>query len=113
MEFDDLAAEVTFLASLGLGVEAVQVEVPLGPGDVLVFDNLDVAHGRRGNRAPGELHQRVYGNQSLSPAAQRALRDHFLALFEERQPGCGDRCKRDRVGRARLGRPDAAPQPGE
>ena len=113
MEFDDLAAEERFLASLGLSVEAVQAEVPLGPGDLLVFDNLAVAHGRRGSRAPGELHQRVYGHQSLSSAPQRALRDHFLALFEERQPGCGDRCKRDRVGPTSLGRPDVAPQPGE
>jgi Taurine catabolism dioxygenase TauD, TfdA family len=86
MEFDNLAAELSFFKSLGLDVEAVQVEVPLRPGDLLVFDNHAVAHGRRGSRGPGELHQRIYGHRSLSPTAQRALRDRFLAVFAERQP---------------------------
>ncbi|MGI8559089.1 MAG: hypothetical protein ACR2ND_12430 [Solirubrobacteraceae bacterium] len=85
MEFDNLGAELNFFKCLGLDVEAVQVEVPLRPGDLLVFDNLAVAHGRRGSRRPGELHQRVYGHRSLSPAAQRALRDRFLAVFGGRQ----------------------------
>jgi Taurine catabolism dioxygenase TauD, TfdA family len=85
MEFDNLAAELSFFKSLGLDVDAVQVEVPLRPGDLLIFDNLALAHGRRGSRRPGELHQRVYGHRSLSPAAQRALRDRFLAVFAERQ----------------------------
>lgn len=86
MEFDTLAAEVTFFESLGLDVAAVQTEIPLGPGDLLVFDNLVLAHGRRGSRRPGELHQRVYGHRSMPPAAQRALRDRFLAVFDEPQP---------------------------
>lgn len=85
MEFDNLAAELSFFRCLGLDVEAVQVEVPLRAGDLLVFDNLAVAHGRRGCRWPGELHQWVYGHRSLPPAAQRLCRDHFLAAFGERQ----------------------------
>ena len=55
--------------------------VLMDPGDLLVFDNLAVAHGREGTRCPGELHQRVYGHRSLSPSAQRVLRDRFLAIF--------------------------------
>jgi len=85
MEFDTLAAEVSFFKCLGLDVEAVQVEVPLRLGDLLVFDNVALAHGRCGSRRPGELHQRVYGHRSLSPAAQRALRDRFLAVFGGRR----------------------------
>lgn len=85
MEFDDIAAELRFFECLGLDVEAVQVEVPLRPGDLLVFDNLTLAHGRRGSRRPGELHQRIYGHRSFSPAAQHALRDRFLAVFDEHQ----------------------------
>ena len=87
MEFDTLAAELTFFEGLDLNLTAVQIEIPLRPGDLLVLDNLTLAHGRRGSRRPGELHQRVYGHQSLSPAAQRALRDQFLAVFQVRQPG--------------------------
>jgi hypothetical protein len=85
MEFDSLAAELSFFKRLGLDIAAVQVEIHVRPGDLLVFDNLALAHGRRGSRSPGELHQRVYGHRSLSPAAQRALRDRFLAVFEGRQ----------------------------
>jgi hypothetical protein len=84
MEFDTLTAELGFFDRLGLDVDAVQVEIPLRPGDLLVFDNLALAHGRRGTRRPGELHQRVFGHRSASPAAQRALRDRVLAAFETR-----------------------------
>ena len=86
MEFDTLSAEMDFFRSLGLDVGAVQVEIPLRPGDLLIFDNLALAHGRRGSRSPGEMHQRVYGHRSLSGVAQRKLRDRFLALFERCQP---------------------------
>lgn len=99
MEFDNLAAELSFFKSLGLNVDAVQAEVPMRPGDLLVFDNLALAHGRRGSRRPGELHQRVYGHPSLSPTAQRDLRDRFLAVFGERQPA--------------LPRPDAGSNPDD
>jgi hypothetical protein len=85
MEFDSLAAELAFFACLGLDVRAVEVEVPLRPGDLFVFDNLVLAHGRRGSRRPGELHQRVYGHRLLHPAGQRALRARFLEAFRERQ----------------------------
>jgi hypothetical protein len=81
MEFDSISAELHFFEHLGLDVAAVQIDIPLCPGDLLVFDNLAVAHGREGTRCPGELHQRVYGHRSLSPSAQRVLRDRFLAIF--------------------------------
>jgi hypothetical protein len=81
MEFDSLATELTFFEELDLDVGAVQVEVALRPGELLVFDNLRLAHGRRGSRMPGELHQRIYGYRSLPLAAQRALRDLVLATF--------------------------------
>jgi hypothetical protein len=87
MEFDSLAAELAFFAGLDLDVAAVQLEIPLRPGELLVFDNLALAHGRRGSRTPGELHQRVYGHDGLSPAAQRDLRDRFLSVFDEPQAG--------------------------
>ena len=85
MEFDSLAAELSFFERLDLSVAAAQVEIALSPGDLLVFDNLALAHGRRGCRMPGELHQRVYGHRSMPPTAQRALRDRFLAVFDEPQ----------------------------
>jgi Taurine catabolism dioxygenase TauD, TfdA family len=83
MEFDSLAAELTFFERLGLDIASAQVEIALRLGDLLVFDNLSLAHGRRGSRRPGELHQRVYGHRSLPQTAQRTLRDRFLSVFDE------------------------------
>jgi hypothetical protein len=96
MEFDSLAAELSFFERLDLSVAAVQVEIGLSPGDLLVFDNLALAHGRRGRRMPGELHQRVYGHRGLPPTAQRAVRDGFLAVFDEPQSCCAPATAQDR-----------------
>lgn len=51
------------------------------PGDLLVFDNLALAHGRRGTRQPGELHQRIFGRPALSVGEQIEFRDRVLAAF--------------------------------
>ncbi|MFZ0040462.1 MAG: hypothetical protein WAK93_04085 [Solirubrobacteraceae bacterium] len=82
MEFDGLRSEVDFFERHGLCVKEVEVEVDLRPGELLVFDNLALAHGRRGTRRPGELRQRVYGHPHLSRAAQRKLRDQVLSSFD-------------------------------
>jgi Taurine catabolism dioxygenase TauD, TfdA family len=81
MEFDSVRSELAFFKRHGLRVEDVEVEVALRPGELLVFDNLALAHGRRGRRRPGELQQRVYGHKCLSPAAQCELRDRVLRAF--------------------------------
>jgi hypothetical protein len=80
MEFDSLFAEVAFFEGHGLRIDDVEISVNLQPGELLVFDNLAVAHGRRGTRQAGELRQRMFGH-SLHPAAQRKLRDGVLAAF--------------------------------
>jgi hypothetical protein len=81
LEFDSPRAELAFFAQHGLRVEDIAIDVALQPGELLVFDNLALAHGRRGTRAPGELHQRVFGHRGLAPSAQRELRDHVLSAF--------------------------------
>jgi Taurine catabolism dioxygenase TauD, TfdA family len=81
MEFDSLRAELAFFRRHGLDVEEVAVDVALQPGQLMVFDNLALAHGRRGCRQPGELHQRVFGHRELSPVEQRALRERVLSAF--------------------------------
>jgi hypothetical protein len=80
LEFDCLSSERAFFTCHGLQLHDAEVEIPLQPGELLLFDNLAVAHGRRGTRQPGELRQRVFGHH-LQPAAQRELRDHGLAAF--------------------------------
>ncbi len=85
MEFDDAESEAAFFAVRGLDVAAVAVEVRLAPGDLLVFDNHAVAHGRRGRRLPGELHQRFFGLLGAGVDEQLRMRDRLLDRF--RNPG--------------------------
>jgi hypothetical protein len=80
LEFDSLSAELTFFARYGLRIADAEIEMVIEPGGLLVFDNLAVAHGRRGTRQPGELRQRVFGH-NLWPAAQIELRDRVLTAF--------------------------------
>jgi hypothetical protein len=81
LEFDSLPSETSFFARQGLLVDHVAVEIPLRPGELLLFDNFALAHGRRGTRAPAELRQRVFGHRRLTPASQHRLRARFLSAF--------------------------------
>jgi hypothetical protein len=80
-EFATLADETHFFTQRGLPVDDVVVDVCLQPGELLLFDNLALAHGRRGSRGPGELHQRVFGHRAMSREEQVTLRDRVLADF--------------------------------
>ena len=83
LEFDSLSAELAFFARHGLRIHDAEIEIDLQPGELLLFDNLALAHGRCGTRQPGELRQRVFGHH-LQPADQRKLRDHVLTAFDTR-----------------------------
>ncbi len=85
LEFDSLSDETSFFASHGLRLHDIEIDVVLQPGELLLFDNLALAHGRRGTRRPGELRQRMFGH-SLQPAALKKLRDSFLIRFYAGQP---------------------------
>jgi hypothetical protein len=91
LEFDSLFAEVAFFARHGLRIDDVEISVDLQPGELLVFDNLALAHGRRGTRKSGELRQRMFGH-TLQPAAQRKVRDGVLAAFYTGQSDEPARC---------------------
>jgi hypothetical protein len=87
-EFSSVAEEVEFFRRRGLAVEPVGTEVCLRPGELLVFDNLAIAHGRRGRRRPGELNQRIFGHQALTVDQLVELRERILAAFVPRDdPG--------------------------
>jgi len=85
LEFDSLSSELTFFSRYGLRIDDAAIDIHLQPGELLLFDNLALAHGRRGTRQPGELRQRVFG-QHLQPAAQIELRDRVLAAFYAARP---------------------------
>ncbi len=84
-EFATISEETDFFTQRGLRVDVVGIEVCLRPGELLVFDNLALAHGRRGVRRPGELNQRVYGHRALSAEAQVEVREQVLAEFSPRR----------------------------
>jgi hypothetical protein len=81
MEFNSLRAESSFFQRHSLCVEAVQSELALSSGELLVFDNVALAHGRRGIRRPGELCQRVFGERDAGVMEQRELRERVLSAF--------------------------------
>jgi hypothetical protein len=80
-EFSSGSDELEFLSERGFRVEAVELDVRLLPGELLIFDNLALAHGRRGIRRPGELLQRVFGHPLLPVDEQAQLRDRVLTAF--------------------------------
>jgi hypothetical protein len=82
MEFATLDEECGYFARHGLRLGAAEEEIVLSSGEMLIFDNLAVAHGRRGRRHTGELHQLCIGFGSLDIAGQATLLDRFLAVFD-------------------------------
>jgi hypothetical protein len=83
MEFATLAEERRYFARHGLPLAAAEQEIVLSAGELALFDNLAVAHGRRGRRNPGELHQLCVGFGALDLAGQRLLLDRILAAFSD------------------------------
>ena len=81
MEFDTVAQERAHLSARGLDLDAAEQRVQLGPGELLVFDNLAVAHGRLGVREPLELNQLCVGYRGLGSADQSELARRALAAW--------------------------------
>ena len=81
MEFSTLEHERAYFARHGLQLAEAEEEFALSPGELLIFDNLTTAHGRRGRRDTGELHQLCIGFGSLDRTGQAMLLDRILASF--------------------------------
>ena len=81
MEFESHAQERYHFAERGLDLDAVEQRVLLGPGQLLLLDNLATAHGRLGVRKPLELHQLCLGYRSLDVSAQSVRLGRVLKAF--------------------------------
>ena len=55
--------------------------IRLGPGELLLFDNLATAHGRLGARNPLELNQRCVGYPRLDARQNAMLLSRILESF--------------------------------
>jgi hypothetical protein len=82
LEFATLAEERRYFAEHGLHLRAAEEELVLSSGELLLFDNLLTAHGRRGRRHSGELHQLCIGFPSLDLPGQTMLLDRILTAFD-------------------------------
>lgn len=82
MEFDSIEHERSFFADMGLPLTDVEEQVFLGPGELLLIDNLGTAHGRSGVRDVAELYQLFVGYSSLHAPEQQRLLDRFLSVFD-------------------------------
>ena len=89
MEFSTLDEERRYFARHGMHLAAAEEEIVLSGGELLLFDNLATAHGRRGRRGPGELHQLCIGFGSLDLTGQAGLLDRILAGFDCHQGHAG------------------------
>jgi hypothetical protein len=81
MEFNSVDDECDYYRRHGMNVDSVERRVILGPGELLLFDNLAIAHGRIGRRPVKELHQLCIGQLSADRAAQAHLLDGLAAHF--------------------------------
>lgn len=78
LEFDRIEAEYAYFAGHGIDLRAVERQIVLAPGQVLIFDNLGCAHGRLGLRATRELHQHCVGFAAVTQDGQHAILRHVL-----------------------------------
>jgi hypothetical protein len=63
-----LESERSLLGEFGIDLDTAEQRVCLGPGDLLLIDNVAVLHGRIGHRRPRELWHMPFGLEAPSPA---------------------------------------------
>ena len=78
-EFSTMADEMLFFAQRGLLVHAVVIEVCLQPGELLLFDNLALAHGRRGAGRQVNSTRKSLGTEHFTPRSRSSFGTASLA----------------------------------
>lgn len=73
-----LQQEQDYFAKAGLNLEQVEEQIELLPGELLIFDNLRVVHGRIGERKARELENFIYGIKKASKQDIDAYREWLL-----------------------------------
>ncbi len=99
MEFASIDEERRYFARHGMSIEDVEQQIALGGGDLLVFDNLAVAHGRQGRRAAKELHQLCIGFRYADVAQQTEVMGRLVEAFRANNATDGD-CRSGSSARA-------------
>jgi hypothetical protein len=81
MELATIDDEQAYFGRHGMSLAAVEERVTLGSGEMLLFDNLAIAHGRLGQRHPNELRQLCIGYRRAELAAQSGIADRVVSAF--------------------------------
>ncbi len=73
--------ESLFYGNRGINIKAIERQIKLKPGQLLVIDNSRVIHGRIGQRKAKEVYNFMFGVQSISHDDIRALRRYTCNLI--------------------------------
>src|SRR5262249_10604377 len=79
-----LASEYVFYKDCGISLEAVEEQICIQPGQLLIIDNMRAVHGRVGSRHPREIVQFLYGAKSVSPSQIDVFRRYLAGLFAQK-----------------------------
>jgi hypothetical protein len=80
---DGEAAEAEYYRTCGLDIRSAEERIRIGPGELLIVDNIRCAHGRVGPRTPREIYQLLYGVKSASGSMIEAGRDWIVGQLSE------------------------------
>jgi hypothetical protein len=92
MEFNDIEAERQYHQRHGIDLSATEQRVALGAGELILFDNLAIAHGRLGQRPARELHQLCIGIKRADRSVQTRLLEELAACIGTGDPLGGANC---------------------
>ncbi|HEY6140473.1 MAG TPA: hypothetical protein VI670_22185 [Thermoanaerobaculia bacterium] len=80
---DAETVEAEYYRACGLDLRAVEERIRIGPGELLIVDNIRCSHGRVGPRASREIYQLLYGVKNASPSMIEAARDWIVEQLSE------------------------------
>lgn len=75
--------EKNFFKQAGLDLEAAEEQIEILPGQMLIFDNLRVVHGRIGERKARELENFIYGIEKAAKHDINTYADWLLQLCSQ------------------------------
>lgn len=88
-EFQSVEEEQAFYASCGVALGAIEEQVVLRPGELLIINNVRAVHGRVGRRVPGEVYQFVVGARQVLPENASVIRQYLTESLSEPQSSLG------------------------
>lgn len=80
---ESMKNEYEFYAKRGINLAEFEEFIQLKPGQLLIFDNTRVTHGRAGKRQAREVWQIMYGVKDATSKDINKFREHFVELLTD------------------------------